>query len=104
MKIRCPNFVPKSGCFLPMQISVSVCPKQLPFSFFSRPFYGFAFLLKFLFFQVRSPSRSPPLSIISGFFTGKKWKTPLLVKEIKNWWNFNGIKENSIPLYGISMG
>ena len=28
MKIHCPNFVPKSGCFY--QISVKVCPKQLP--------------------------------------------------------------------------
>ena len=36
--------------------------------------------------------------------TGKKCKTPLYVKIMRNWRNFNGIKKNSIPLSRILMG
>ena len=36
MKIHCPNFVPKSGCFY--QISVKVCLKQLGFLSFQGNF------------------------------------------------------------------
>ena len=34
----------------------------------------------------------------------KKWKNPLYVKIMRNWWNFNRIREKSIPLSGILMG
>ena len=82
MKIHFPNFVPKSGCFY--QISVMVCPEQLPFSSFQGNFTTLLF--------VEVPVRNPPLSLISGFFTGKKVKNSTTCKKIRNWWNFNGIR------------
>ena len=41
--------------------------------------------------------------IFAHISTGKKWETRLYVKIMRNWWNFNGIKKNSIPLSGILM-
>ena len=35
--------------------------------------------------------------------TAEKWKTPLYVKIARNWWNYNGMMENYIPLSGIGM-
>ena len=73
MKIHCPNFVPKSGCFY--QISVKVCPKQLPFPSFQGNFTTLFFVEIFAFsINQEVPVRSPPLSLISGFFTGKSEK------------------------------
>ena len=92
MKIPCPNFVPKSGYFY--QISVKVCPKQFLFPSFQGNFTILLFCSNFCLFNQEVPVRSPPLSLISGFFTAKK---------MRNWWNFNGIKENSVPLSGILM-
>ena len=70
MKIHCPNFVPKSGCFY--QISVKVCPKQLPFPSFQGNFTTLLSIEIFVFFKQEVPVRSPPLFLISGFFTGRK--------------------------------
>ena len=79
MKIDCPTFVPKSGCFY--QISVKVSPKQLPFPFFSRQFYDFAFLLKFLLFQPRSPSEKFTFVFNFWLFHWKKVKNPTTCKQ-----------------------
>ena len=70
MKIHCPNFVPKSGCFY--QISVKVCPKQLPFPSFQGNFMTWLFLLKFLFFQARNPSKKSTFVLNFWLFYGKK--------------------------------
>ena len=54
-EIHCPNFVPKKWLFLP-----NFCQglsQTVAFSLFSRQFYDFDFLLKFLLFQPRSPSK-----------------------------------------------
>ena len=37
-------------------------------------------------------------------FTAIKVKTSLYVKIVRNWWNFNAMKANFIPLSGVSMG
>ena len=31
-------------------------------------------------------------------------KNSTIIKIMRNWWNYNGMKENSIPLSGNSMG
>ena len=75
MKIHCSDFFPKSGCFY--QMSVKVCPKQLPFLSFQGNFYDFDFSLKFLLFR----SRSPPLFFISGFSLEKSEKLHYILKK-----------------------
>ena len=82
-------------------MSVKVCPKEFAFSFFSRQFYDFAFLLKFLLFQPRSSSKKSTFTLNFWLFHWKKVKNSTTCKKIRNWWSFNGIKENSIPLSGI---
>ena len=52
MKIHCPNFVPKSGCFY--QISVKVCPKQLPFPSFQGNFTTLLFVEILVFSSKKS--------------------------------------------------
>ena len=81
MKIHCPNFVLRSGCFY--QVSVQVCPKQLPFPSFQGNFTSLLFAEIFAFSAKKSQYEGPPLPFISGFFCG--------------------IKENSILLSGILM-
>ena len=34
----------------------------------------------------------------------EKVKSFTVCKAMRNWWNYNGMKENSIPLSGISTG
>ena len=102
MKIHCPNFVPKSGCFY--QISVKGLSQTVGCSFFSRQFYDFAFLLKILLFQSRRPSKNSTFGLNFWLFHWKKVKTSTTCKKLRNWWNFNGVKDNSIPLFGILMG
>ena len=69
MKINCPNFVPKVTVFTKF---LSRLVRTVAFSFFSRQFFDFAFLLKFCFSNQEVPLGSPPLFLISGFFNGKK--------------------------------
>ena len=52
MKIHCPNFVPKIGCFY--QTSVKVCSKQLPVSSFQDNFTTLLFVEFFSFSTKKS--------------------------------------------------
>ena len=52
MKIHCPNFVPKSGCFY--QISVKFFPEQLPFPSFKAIFLLCFFVEIFVFLTKKS--------------------------------------------------
>ena len=79
MKICCPNFVPKSGCLY--HFSVKVCPKQSPFPSFQGNFRTLLFLLKFLLFQPRSPSKMSTFALNFWLFHWKKVKNPTTCKK-----------------------
>ena len=66
------NFCPRKWLFLPNFCHGTVCPKQLTFPSFKSNFTTLLFSRNFCFFNQEVPVRSPPLSLISGFFTGGK--------------------------------
>ena len=96
MKIHCPNFVPKNGCFY--QISVKVCPKQLAI-------LRLCFLFKFLLFQRRCPDIKSTFALNFWLFHWKKVKNSTTCKNneklveflwnkgefYSNIWNFDGL-------------
>ena len=79
MKIHCPNFVPKNGCFY--QISVKVSPKHLPFPSFQGNFTNLLFCLNFGFFQPRSPSKKSIFALNFWRFHRKKVKNSTAFKK-----------------------
>ena len=63
------------------------------------------FLLKFLLFQPKRPSKKSTFVLNFWLFHWEKSeKLHYMLQKMRNWWNFNGIKENSIQLSVILMG
>ena len=101
MKIHCPNFVSKVVVFT--KVLSRFVPNSCLFLLF-KAILRLRFSVEILLFQPKSPSKKSTFVFNFWLFHRKKVKNSNACKKMRNWWNFIGIKENSVSLSGILMG